>query len=66
VIHQKRARAKFLAGKPHCLSSSNSWMTVIPNGSVFVIRDVPPSTTERFQEAVGNAGQVEVRTINPP
>jgi hypothetical protein len=57
---------KFLAGKPHCLSSSNSWMTVIPNGSVFVIRDVPPSTTERFQEAVGNAGHVEVRTMNQP
>ena len=57
---------RFLAGKPQCLSSSNSWMTVIPNGSVFVIRDIPPSTAERFQEAVGNAGQVEVRTMDQP
>ena len=55
---------RFLAGKPRCLSSSNSWMTVIPNGSVFIIRDVPAGATERIREAVGNAGQVEVRTIN--
>ena len=41
-------------------------MTVIPNGSVFVIRDVPHGAMERFQEAVGNAGHAEVRTMNQP
>jgi hypothetical protein len=55
---------RFLAGKPRCLSSSNSWMTVIPNGSVFILRDVPSGATEQFQEAVGGAGQVEVKTIS--
>ena len=52
---------KFLAGKPRCVPSSNSWMTIIANGAVFVVRDVPAGATGRFCEAVGNAGQVEVR-----
>jgi hypothetical protein len=56
---------RFLSGKPRCISSSNSWMTAIPNGSVFIIRDVPARATERFREAVGGAGQVAVRTIDP-
>jgi hypothetical protein len=55
---------KFLAGKPRCVSSSNSWMTIIPNGSVFIIHDVPAGAARRFQEAVGDAGQVDVRTID--
>jgi hypothetical protein len=53
---------KFLVGKPRCLLSSNSWMTTVPNGSIFIIRDVPAVAAQRFREAVGDAGQVEVRT----
>jgi hypothetical protein len=50
-------------GKPRCVLSSNSWMTTIPNGSIFIIRDVPAVAAERFREVVGDAGQVEVRPI---
>jgi hypothetical protein len=39
-------------------------MTIIPNGSVFIIHDVPAGAARRFQEAVGDAGQVDVRTID--
>ena len=52
---------KFLLGKPRCVLSSNSWMTTIPNGSIFIMRDVPAVAAERFREVVGDAGQVEVR-----
>ena len=52
---------KFLAGKPCCVASSNSWMTIIPNGSIFIIRDVPPGAADRFHEAVGEAGRLVVR-----
>ena len=52
---------KFLTGKPCCVASSNSWMTIIPNGSMFIIPDVPSVAADRFREVVGNAGQVEVR-----
>ena len=52
---------KFLAGKPCCVASSNSWMTIIPNGATFIIRDVPSGAADRFHEAVGEAGQVVVR-----
>jgi hypothetical protein len=47
---------KFLQGIPRCVPSSNSWMTVIPNGSVFIIRDVPSRAASRFREVVGDAG----------
>jgi hypothetical protein len=56
---------KFLQGIPRCVPSSNSWMTVIPNGSVFIIRDVPSRAASRFREVVGDAGQVEVRAKEP-
>jgi hypothetical protein len=52
---------KFLEGKPRCVSSSNSWMTIIPNGSVFIIRDIPSGAADRYRETVGGAGQVAVR-----
>ena len=52
---------KFLAGKPCCVASSNSWMTIIPNGSIFIICDVRPGAVDRFYKAVGEAGQVDVR-----
>jgi hypothetical protein len=55
---------RFLAGKPRCRLSSNSWMTVVPNGWVFIVRDVPVGAAGRFREVVGDAGQVEVRTID--
>jgi hypothetical protein len=55
---------RFLAGKPRCISSSNSWMTTIPNQSVFIIRDVPAGAAERFRKVVGDAGRVEVRNID--
>jgi hypothetical protein len=57
---------KFLQGSPRCVPSSNSWMTVIPNGSVFIIRDVPSRAASRFREVVGDAGQVEVRAKERP
>jgi hypothetical protein len=57
---------KFLQGSPRCVPSSNSWMTVIPNGSVFIIRDVPSSASSRFREVVGDAGQMEVRAKERP
>jgi hypothetical protein len=57
---------KFLQGIPRCVPSSNSWMTVIPNGSVFIIRDVPSRAASRFREVVGDAGQVEVRAKERP
>jgi hypothetical protein len=56
---------KFLQGSPRCVPSSNSWMTVIPNGSVFIIRDVPSRAASRFREVVGDAGQVEVPAKEP-
>ena len=52
---------KFLTGKPRCISSSNSWMTTIPNGSVFIISNVAACTIGRFREALGEAGHVEIR-----
>ena len=55
---------KFLVGKPHCVSSSNSWMTTIPNGAVFTIHDVPAGAAQRFREVVGAAGHVEVRAMD--
>jgi hypothetical protein len=50
---------RFLSGKPRCLTSPSTWSTSIPNGAVFVIRDVPRSAIGRFWEAVGDAGHVE-------
>jgi hypothetical protein len=50
----------FLEGSPRCVSSSNSWMTIIPNGSVFIIRDVQSGAASRFRDVVGGAGQVNV------
>jgi hypothetical protein len=55
---------KFLAGKPRCVSSSNSWMTIIPDGAVFIIRDVPLGAAERFREVVGDAGHVLIQTTD--
>jgi hypothetical protein len=53
---------RFLMGKPRCLTSPSTWWTSIPNGAVFVIRDVPRCATGRFREAVGDAGHVEEGT----
>jgi hypothetical protein len=50
---------QFLAGKPRCLTSPSTWSTSIPDGAVFVIRDVPRCAAKRFREAVGGAGLVE-------
>jgi hypothetical protein len=50
---------RFLSGKPRCLASASTWSTCIPDGTVFVIRDVPRCATGRFREAVGGAGHVE-------
>jgi hypothetical protein len=49
---------KFLIGKPHCFVSPSMWGTSIPNGSVFVIRQVPRSAANRFREAISLAGQL--------
>lgn len=52
---------RFLSGKPRCLAWPSTWSTSIPNGAVFVVRDVPCCATGRFREAVGGAGHVEER-----
>lgn len=54
---------QFLSGKPRCLTSPSTWSTSIPEGAVFVIRDVPRCAASRFREAVGAAGQVEERAV---
>jgi len=54
---------KLLSGKTCFVLSYNSWMTAIPNAPVFLIRDVLAGTTERFREVVGDAGRVDVRTV---
>ena len=56
---------RFLEGRPCCVSSSNSWMTMIPNGSILLVRDVPSVAINRFREAVGEAGRVDVLTKGP-
>jgi hypothetical protein len=50
---------RFLSGKPRCLTWPSTWSTFIPDGAVFVIRDVPRCATGRFWEAVGAGGHVE-------
>jgi hypothetical protein len=49
---------KFLIGKPHCFVSPSLWGTSIPNGSVFIIHEVPRVAADRFRKAIGVAGQV--------
>jgi hypothetical protein len=39
-------------------------MTIIPNGAVFIIRDVPLGAAERFREVVGDAGYVVIPTTD--
>jgi hypothetical protein len=56
---------RFLSGKPRCLTSPSTWSTSIPDGAVFVIRDVPRRATGRFWEAVGGAGYVEQSAPRP-
>jgi hypothetical protein len=51
---------RFLSGKPRCFVTPSIWMVTIPNGSVFIVRDVPAGAGERFRERVDGAGQVEV------
>jgi hypothetical protein len=56
---------QFLSGKPRCLTSPSTWSTSIPDGAVFMIRDVPRCAASRFREAVGAAGHVEERVARP-
>ena len=51
---------RFLHGAPRCIAGSNTWRTAIPDGAVFVVRDLPRCAVARFREAVGRAGQVDV------
>jgi hypothetical protein len=64
LANRKAARPgrgiKFLKGGPRCIEASSIWATVIPNGCVFVIRDVPAIAVDRFCAAIGDAGSVEV------
>jgi hypothetical protein len=55
---------RFLSGKPRCLASPSTWATSIPDGAVFLIRDVPRGALGRFREAVGRAGHVEESALD--
>jgi hypothetical protein len=55
---------RFLSGKPRCLASPSTWATSIPDGAVFLIRDVPRGALGRFREAVGSAGHVEESALD--
>jgi hypothetical protein len=50
----------FLRGWPLCGGSEVHWVTVIPNGSQFLVRDLPTSVAERVIAQVGANGEVEV------
>jgi hypothetical protein len=52
---------RFLQGKPCCVETPSKWSTVIPNGSVFLIRDVPLAAVPRFRAAIAEAGQLEIK-----
>jgi len=52
---------QFLTGKPHCLETPSIWSTVIPNGCVFLVRDVPRGAIGRLRAAVGTAGTLTLR-----
>ena len=52
---------RFLSGKPRCFATPSIWTVTIPNGSVFIIRDVPTGAVDRFRETVDGAGQMEIR-----
>jgi hypothetical protein len=65
LANRKAARPgrgiKFLKGGPRCIDASSIWATVIPDGCVFLIRDVPQVAIGRFHEAIGDAGRMEVK-----
>ena len=51
---------RFISGQPRCRAQVDTWQTIIPNGAVFVIRDVPRTTVARLRAAVGSTGRVEL------
>ncbi len=51
----------FLAGKPCCVETPSKWSTVIPNGSVFLMRKVPRVAVARFRSALSGAGHLEIK-----
>ena len=50
----------FLQGWPLCAGSEVHWLTVIPNGSQFLINAIPTSVVERVIAQVGENGDVKV------
>ena len=51
---------RFLVGRPCCLAHAQVYETYVPDGSVFVIRDVPRMAVPRFEQATGEAGSVQI------
>ena len=51
---------KFLEGQPLCRQSVEIYLLWIPNGSVFVMRDVPRMTLDRLIAGIGDAGSTRV------
>ncbi|WP_284948249.1 hypothetical protein [Acidisoma cladoniae] len=51
---------RFMSGNPRCIALPSIWLTTIPNGAVFLVRDVPISALDRFRDDIGGAGHVEV------
>ncbi|MCB8881253.1 hypothetical protein ACELLULO517_13480 [Acidisoma cellulosilytica] len=70
LINRKAARPgrgiRFLEGKPRCVETPSKWSTVIPNGSVFLVRDVPTMAIARFRHALAGAGELDVRATKRP
>jgi hypothetical protein len=51
---------KFLAGKPTCQTEINAYWTTIPNGSVFLVKDIPHMAIDRFETALMGHGRLDV------
>ena len=51
---------RFLQGRPKVDASVEVWRVSVPNGSVFVIRDVPRVTVDRLIACIGDAGTAEI------
>jgi hypothetical protein len=67
LANRKAARPgrgiRFLSGRPRCITTPSTWSTVIPNGSVFLIRNVPEAAISRFRNAIGDAGQMMIKAM---
>ena len=64
VPNRKTARPgrgiRFIRGRPICRPSVDIWQVSVPNGSVFVMCDVPRVTVARLIATIGDAGSAEL------